>query len=446
MSLDLQPDTDLDGTAGGAGDAPALAPDWDRRWLIPVSPSTCFPVRVFNDTALPGTYTLSLDGSTNVFARYGNILLRGGQAAGVPFPSGPTEETVEMWAQGPGEATLTVLFEGSGGCSNYLCGTEMDITAYALTLEPVTAATNAWGVILNPCGVATGGLAPYRVDIEPADRFPDGAIHWSVAEGGVSFYRGHDTGRDAVIRGGAAECDFRLEVSVEGLPATVRPHIWGRVLEPKTVPIHAFIICSNGVPAVSASTVTNWVNEANRICRQAAMSFTLASVEEVENRDWFSIGDYTAFTQMCSYTNNTGGLELYCVKDLFSVGAHRGGTLGDARRGMAVRRNANHAVLAHEIGHSCGLQDVYFAPSNTLVCIDNVQSNNWSGGGGTGYYPGGTRYSDFVKRLLMYAYAVPDITDIPLDGVLGVVSEDEYEFFCYRRCGCGDMHTRDPSH
>ena len=62
MSLDLQTDVNLDGSVGGDADAPALAADWDREGLIPSS-DTWRPVKVFNDVALPGVYTLAVDGS-----------------------------------------------------------------------------------------------------------------------------------------------------------------------------------------------------------------------------------------------------------------------------------------------------------------------------------------------------------------------------------------------
>ena len=124
----------------------------------------------------------------------------------------------------------------------------------------------------------------------------DSAIHWSVASGGVTFYGGHGTGREAIIKGGATESDFKLEVEVDGLPLAVKPYIHGRVLEPKTVPVRAYIICdSNGVPAVTTATINDWIAEANRIYRQVAVTFTLASVTTVENQDWFDIGDTVEF-------------------------------------------------------------------------------------------------------------------------------------------------------
>ena len=132
MSLDLQPDHDLSGTAGDSGDAPALAADWDREWLVPAGTGTWWAVKVFNDTALPGVYSVAVTGSSNVTARYGTVLTRGGETNAAAFPSGPTLETVEVQADGPGSATLTVSFRGSGSLTNYTCETSVDITAWGL--------------------------------------------------------------------------------------------------------------------------------------------------------------------------------------------------------------------------------------------------------------------------------------------------------------------------
>ena len=57
---------------------------------------------------------------------------RDGETNAAAFPSGPTLETVEVQADGPGSATLTVSFRGSGSLTNYTCETSVDITAWGL--------------------------------------------------------------------------------------------------------------------------------------------------------------------------------------------------------------------------------------------------------------------------------------------------------------------------
>jgi hypothetical protein len=152
--------------------------------------------------------------------------------------------------------------------------TVIDLKTAPVRLEPVTTATNSQGVIVNPAGVAVGGLALYRVEVVPPGLIPDEDIHWSCNSGSVTFYAGHNTGGEAIVRG-VSPGAFTLEVSVGDLPATYHPYIHGQVLPPAVTPIHVYIICdANGTPAVSTATVDAWVAEANRIYQQAAMTFT----------------------------------------------------------------------------------------------------------------------------------------------------------------------------
>ena len=135
LSLDLQPDVDLDGAAGPGDDA-ALAADWERTWLIPAG-TNAFPLKVFNDAALPGAYTLALDGPSNIVARYGGVTVRGGESNAVAFPPGPTAETLEVQADRPCTATLTLSFQGAGAAAGFDCETQVEITAVKVTFKAI---------------------------------------------------------------------------------------------------------------------------------------------------------------------------------------------------------------------------------------------------------------------------------------------------------------------
>ena len=328
-----------------------------------------------------------------------------------------------------------------GGPNNLTIGKEGRIIVPRIKLEPITCGTVGAGVIVNPSGVAAGGLAVYRVEVEPEDAVADEDIHWSVAHGGVTFYSGHNTGREAIIRGGAVESDFKLEVRIGDVPETGCPYIHGRVLQPTVTPIHVYIICSNGVPAVSVDTVNAWVTEANRIYTQAAMSFYMAGVEYVASNDWFSINSSAEFHQMCSYASGTGGLELYCVDYMSSPGRH----VGAPFCGMAVRGDANLNTLAHEIGHACGLGDIVDSPAGTAVSEALSGALNWSGGEGAGYYDPTLMHDALVRRLLMFYTANPQKADISRADVKGRVPDPYVPYEIFIRTGLLNMN-RNPRH
>jgi len=460
LSVRLFGDTDLDGDVD-AGDK-ALHPALSREtgWAVPAAPGVLRPVRLRTDVGLSGgAYTLTLAGTPGAFRIWPDAsgtnapLLGCGQtvtngAGGVSFLAGP-DTGLHVEAVSNGVATLTYAFAGDGEAEGLACSATLKMTAYRVTLEPVTADANAQGLILNPCGVAANGLAAYRLTAEPAAAFPEESIHWSVAYGGVTFYGGNNTGREAIIRGGISESDFKLEIQIDGLPETCRPYIHGRVLEPKTVPVRAYVICdSNDVAAVSADTIAGWVAEANRIYRQVAMTFTLASVQNVYGKDkWFVIENPAEFYEMTSYTNNTGGLELYCVGGMYAPGAHSSMqlTAGDIKRGMAIRQGEPGGVLAHELGHACGLDHIYYALGG-MVSLELLLEANWSGGDGTGHYPPDLEHQNLVSRVLMYPYKVNSAQDIPLGSVKGSENVGGTVIVSPKPCGFADMVTREPTH
>ncbi|MDD2600990.1 MAG: hypothetical protein PHO37_17495, partial [Kiritimatiellae bacterium] len=263
---------------------------------------------------------------------------------------------------------------------------------------------------------------------------------WSVVSGGVTFYGGQNTGREVIIKGGAAESEFKLEVQVDGLPDSCRPYIHGRVLTPRTVQIRAYVICSNGVEAVSTATINGWIDEANRIYRQVAMTFTLVETNYVPSLDWFNIANAGEFQQMCSYANNTDGLELYCVGSTWTAFRHASSLRRFAARYGGECRRIPADTLAHEIGHACGLSDMYlYDAGDGLLSEEKTYPLNWSGGNGTGYYSPTLSYRDLTHRIIMHNH---DQTDIPLYYLSGMCASIRVQI----SVGLPTMGTREPAH
>jgi hypothetical protein len=151
------------------------------------------------------------------------------------------------------------------------------------------------------------------------------------------------------------------------------------------------------------------------------------SVQNVYGKNrWFEIDDNTEFQEMCSYTNYTGGLELYCVGIITWVnGIHSDLRLAydDPRRGMAVKAEAALETLAHEIGHVAGLSDMYeYDAGDGPVSEDKTRSDNWSGGAGTGYHAPSLAYRGLTYRVIMSApQSNISRLDIPVDCLTGVI-------------------------
>jgi hypothetical protein len=233
-------------------------------------------------------------------------------------------------------------------------------------------------------------------------------------------------------------------VQIGDLPESSRPYIYGRVLEPRTVQVRAYVICdANGVEAVSENTIAGWIDEANRVYRQVAVTFTLEGINTIMTRpDWFEIDNSTGFYDMTSYTNNTGGLELYCVGSMYVPGLHSAMTisLGDSRRGMAVEAGASLQTLVHEIGHAFGLSDMYkYDAGDGLVSLEKTYPLNWSGGNGTGYYSPTLTYRDLTYRVIMHNH---NQTDIPLYYLSGMCESIRVQI----SVGLPTMATREPLH
>lgn len=113
---------------------------------------------------------------------------------------------------------------------------------------------------------------------------------------------------------------------------------------------------------------------------------------------------------------------------------------GDARRGMAVRGDAPLRTLAHELGHACGLPDLYtYGVVAGLVSEDKLRPLNWSGGEGTGYYPSGLLYQDVMFRSLMHNRGG---TEIPLDCLTGLDGGSPLSI----SVGLNQMGEREPQH
>ncbi len=166
--------------------------------------------------------------------------------------------------------------------------------------------------------------------------------------------------------------------------------------------LYCWIVCDDeGRSPHSEVSLSNQVASLNRIYSQVAMSFSIESISYT-NSTRLSFVDYTNDVQnaeLCNLTNGTDGLELYFVKSITcDVDAFHWAL------GVVVGEQANDTTLAHEIGHACGLSDIYdsYSCETDLVVTGMPQkvyfTHDW------GWYPENVTQAQLVQRQLMYGY------------------------------------------
>ena len=166
----------------------------------------------------------------------------------------------------------------------------------------------------------------------------------------------------------------------------------------------------------TAESITNIVNGVNEIYAQVCMKFEIDSISST-NDDYLANVHFTNSTQwvsLISIDNNTGMLELYFVPILDG-----GVTAFHSRRGIVVGPAANVRTLSHEIGHACGLPDIYDFHRDTALSITGVPTkdrmpNDW------GWYPINVTHKMVVGKLLMYGYSSTQKVDLTYGDVYGL--------------------------
>lgn len=123
-------------------------------------------------------------------------------------------------------------------------------------------------------------------------------------------------------------------------------------------------------------------------------------------------------------------------------------------KGMVMKRliigcsEGNFRTLAHEIGHACGLEDIYDEKQNLSLSdtmnpsISSLQGD-WSGGSGRGYYK--NAHKELVKKLLMFGFTSDTKMDISFDRIYGVRGYLDTPIFDYMKTGLTNMN-RQPEH
>lgn len=275
--------------------------------------------------------------------------------------------------------------------------------------------------ILNPSGIKVGSTATYWVSVQPTN-FPDEWIEWTaVPSSRVSFPQGN-TGRVVNVQGEHAG-DVVLKPRLTGFPEFT-PSLQARVVTPSTVNVHAYIVCStNGHAAETSAGVSALLDGANDIWRQVGVSFQLASCNYITNDAWLTVvytnGTWPLSNTIKSYASGTGGVECYFVDEIENANALT------SSNGVLFSSNGNFRTLAHELGHACGLVDIYVRHDGTNLSVTGEVSSvslgvEWGSETTNGYYPRRTMQAAEIRKLLMYGVGNDTKADISYGDVQGL--------------------------
>ena len=281
---------------------------------------------------------------------------------------------------------------------------------YLLMNVAILATSASAAVYVNPCGIAVGDTAYYRVSVWPAS-IPDENLVWSADPASrVSFPQG-PRGRTVAVRGdvpGDVSLSLSFATQVLGMEQN-KPVVQVRVVEPSVVDVNVYIVCSTeGYAAKTPTEAQTIFAGVNDIYRQVGVSFRIVGIHSITNNTWVHIelsnGDWPEARELTAYATNTGGLECYFVQTIANVHglSHAGG--------MVLEAASDTRAVAHEIGHACGLKDVYVnSPAETSLAVTDEISRQrlgtaWGSTGERSFYTPGLQQAELLRRLLMYGY------------------------------------------
>jgi hypothetical protein len=326
---------------------------------------------------------------------------------------------------------------------------KIKLTVAQVELEPVTLSNPAFP-LYNPSAIEKNQTATYEIRALPVG-IPDSDLKWSKKSGGLSI-QGSNEGRTVQVKG-TSTGSGKLEVQIENF-INQKPTVEMRVIDKKTVKVFPYIVTKDdGTGAAwTSAQISSFIDQVNDIYVQIAVEFNLQSSQEVRKTAWLDISEANNWKEaydLCAHASGTGGLEFYFVS---SIDGANGLSVGKKGIIVASPAGANFRTIAHEIGHACGLSDIYVtdksSPPNYLpdaFVKPSWAPSDWNDGEGPLYYSPTLDQKDMIRRLLMYGVGSNSKADIPKGKIYGYKNSGSSRVTAMVEVGLSDM-DRTPKH
>ena len=212
------------------------------------------------------------------------------------------------------------------------------------------------------------------------------------------------------------------------------PSFQFKAVEETTTMVYAYILGHDGDYRTTPTEVTNLIAGVNEIYEQVGMKFEIATIDTPSiNPDWLVI-DAGSVSRgiplgICNLAQQTDGLELYFVHriDLDGTLAFNWRHNGE-RVGIILPAGANSLTLAHELGHSCGLADIYVVdprksgPRQPPVIGDKHfawMPGDWGSTSTSEHFYQGNNHQNVIDTLLMLGTNLCD-SDLSFGDIHGI--------------------------
>ncbi len=271
------------------------------------------------------------------------------------------------------------------------------------------------------CGLFVNGSATFGIDFSSNVNADD--VQWSVVNGNAALASAPQSTAPQIVVGLAPGTE-KLMVDIAHYFDQPPQFTFEVYAHADPIPVHFMFICnSSGNHVGSTNDIPGLLDDVNHIYRQAGLRFYTATISYTNDNFWYDHSNLTIVQRgIVNAMQGTGGIEAYIVPQLGP------GTLGGnfADSGLLITSTSLSGVLAHEIGHQCGWQDIYISrPALTDATITGPVSKSrlpfdWNNGPGPQeYYPRGLQHSALITRLLMFGQSAGG-TDIPAGSIHGI--------------------------